>query len=135
MTWLVAISFLFYSLNVTGFRVGNFILVTSCLKDEPVDLVFWVPYAAAVVTFVFVPHIGQWILLGIFLFFHIICFSSTYRYWLWPNEKKIASYNHYFSHTHHIIKPRNDVLIPDTFHITIFSMFLVNLIAILIYII
>jgi len=135
MNWLIVISFLFYSLNVTGFRIKKFVFVTSCLKDEPVDLVFWVPYCAFVITFIFAPHIGQWLLLGAFLFFHLVCFFSTYRYWVKPDEKKIASYNQYFSHTHHIVKPRSNVLIPDTFHICIFSMFFVNLVAIVIYII
>ena len=134
MNWLVIISFLFYSLNITGFKVKNFVLATSCLKDEPIDIVFWVPYGASVVTFIFAPHIGQWLLLGIFLFFHIVCFFSTYKYWIWPREKKTASYNRYFSHTHHIIKPRENILVPDTFHIAIFSMFFVNLIAMTIYI-
>ena len=134
MTWLIVISFLFYSLIVTGFKIKNFTLVTSCIKDEPIDLVFWVPYAASVVTFVFAPQVGQWLLLGLFIFVHVIFSFSTYRYWFKPNEKKIASYNDFFSDTHHIIKPREDVLVPDTFHIAVFLMFAVNLIAMIIYI-
>ena len=113
--------------------MGKFILVHSCLKDEPIDLVFWVPYTVFVITFIFAPHIGQWLLLAAFLFIHAICFSSTYKYWIWPNQKKIQSYNRHFADTHHIIKPSDTVLIPDTFHIMIFSMFFINLIAIVIY--
>lgn len=90
MTWLIVISFLFYSLNVTGFRIKRFVLTTSCLKDEPIDLVFWVPYAAAVVTFIFAPNVGQWMLLGLLLFIQVVFSYSTYRYWLKPNRKKIA---------------------------------------------
>ena len=134
MNLFVVLSFLFYSLNITGFRIRNFTLTTSCLKDEPIDLVFWVPYGASVVTFIFAPHIGQWLLFGMFLFFHIICFSSTYKYWIWPSKKKIEGYNRYFSHTHHIIQSRDNVLVPDTFHISIFLVFLVNLLAMVVYI-
>ena len=134
INWLIILSFLFYSLNVTGFRVKNFVLVTSCLKDELIDMMFWVPYCAAVVTFSFAPNIGQWILLSILVFFQVVCFFSTYKYWIWPNEKKITNYHQHFSHTHHIIKPREEILTPDTFHIIIFSLLFVNLVAIILYI-
>jgi hypothetical protein len=74
MIWFVIFCFLFYSLNITGFKIKNFVLAKSCLIDEPIDLVFWVPYAASVVTFIFAPSVGQWMLLGVFIFFHIVCF-------------------------------------------------------------
>jgi len=136
MVWLIVVTFLFYSLNVTGFNVRGFVLVgNSCIKDEPIDLVFWVPYLGAVVTFIFAPHIGQWILLGLFIFISVVFFFSTYRYWIWPNKDKIARYNKHFSHTHRIIKPKENVLVPDTFHIAIFSLFFINLIAMIVYII
>lgn len=134
MQWFVVISFLVYSLNITGLKVKNVVFATSCLKDEPIDLVFWVPYGASVVTFIFAPHIGQWLLLGLLLFFQIVCFFSTYKFWIWPSEKKNARYNRYFAHTHHIIKPREDILVPDTFHITIFLLLFVNLVGMGIYI-
>lgn len=134
MIWLMVGSFLFYTLNVTGFRVGRFVLCGSCLKDEPIDLVFWVMYGAAVGTFIFVPQVGQWILLGIFVLFHIVQIVFTYRYWFFPNQKKIASYNKFFAATHHIIKPSDTVLVPDTFHLLLFIMFFINLIAICVYI-
>ena len=59
MIWLVVGTFLFYSLNVTGFRVRGFVLVESCIKTEPVDMVFWVPYCASVIVFYFRPNVGQ----------------------------------------------------------------------------
>jgi len=135
MIYLLVFSYIFYSLNITGFKIKNFVLATSCLKDEPIDLAFWVPYTAAVVTFIFAPNVGRWLLFGIFTFFHVVCFYSTYKYWIWKNNKKANDYNRHFSHTHHIIKPRENVLTPDTFHLIIFSLMLINLIAIIIYLI
>jgi len=134
MNYFIVISFLFYSLNITGFKIKRFVLVTSCIKDEPIDFVFWIPYVASVITFLLIPGIGQWLLLGLFVFFHLICFLSTYKYWIWPSEKKISEYNKHFSHTHHIIKPRDKVLIPDTFHISVFLLMFVNLVVMIIYI-
>jgi len=134
MIWLIVISFLFYSLNVTGFRIGRFVLCTSCIKDEPIDLVFWVLYGASVVAFIFAPNVGQWMLLGVFILFHAVQVIFTYRFWVFPKQAKIDSYNKYFAHTHHIIKPSDKALIPDTFHIMLFVMFFVNLVAIIIHI-
>jgi len=133
MKWFFVATFLIYSLNVTGFRLGKFVLCGSCVKDEPIDLVFYFPYAAAVVTFWFASHIGQWLLLGLFALFHVVCFFSTYKYCLWPDEDKIKRYNLHFAHTHHIIKPSQRVLVPDTFHMMLFVKFFVNLITIVIY--
>jgi len=104
------------------------------MKDEPVDLVFWIPYAASVITFIIIPHVGQWFLLGVFLLFHVVCFFSTYKYWIWSNEEKTVSYHRHFSHTHHIIKVREKILVPDTFHIIVFSLLFINLIATILFI-
>ena len=134
MIWFVIFCFLFYSLNITGFKIKNFVLAKSCLTDEPIDLVFWVPYAASVVTFIFAPSVGQWMLLGIFIFFHIACFFTTYKYWIWPSDEKTSSYHSHFSETHHIFKVKEKILTPDTFHIGIFTLLGVNLIAIIVYI-
>ena len=138
MNWLIVISFLFYTLNITGFRVGRFLLCTSCLKDEPIDLIFWVMYGASAVTFLFAPNVGQWLLLGVFFLFHVIQIVFTYKFWFVRDKdrirSKVAGYNRFFSHTHHIIKPQENILIPDTFHILLFVMFFVNLTAVVIYI-
>jgi len=133
MAWLFVFSFLFYSLNITGFRIKGFVLCTSCLKGEPIDLIYWVIYGASVATFLFAPQIGQWMLLLIFVLFHVVQAIFTYRFWIWPNQKKIDGYNRFFANTHHIIKASNTALVPDTFHIILFLMFFVNLIAIIVY--
>jgi len=135
MRWYLLITFLIHFINVTGFRIGNFKFAGSCIKDEPVDLFFHALYAGGVTAFWLWPNIGQWIMLGLFILANVIFFIFNYRYWIWPNEKKIAGYNRNFSDTHHIIKPRADVLVPDTFHILLFIKFFVDLIAITLYII
>jgi len=135
LTIFIIASFLFYSLNITGFKIGKFHLATSCLKDEPIDLVFYIPYAIGVVLFLIKPDIAAWILLFLFVFIQIIFYTSTYKYWLKPNLDKIRSYNAYFAETHHIIKAQENRLVPDTFHLSIFLMFWVNLFLIIFYLI
>ena len=129
--WFIILFFVFYSLNVTGFKIGNFWLCDSCVKDEPIDIAFWIIYLTGVIAFVIAPAVGQWILLGTFVLFHLVQFIFTYRFWLKKDLRKIASYNHYFSKYHRVIKDREDVLVPDTFHICLFIGFLISLIHII----
>ena len=133
--WFIILFFVFYSLNLTGFKIGNFWLCDSCLKDEPIDVVFWIIYLIGVITFIALPSVGQWILLGIFVLFHAVQWIFTYRFWVKTDQPKITSYNNYFAKYHHIIKIRPDVLVPDTFHICLFLGFLANLIYIVLVII
>jgi hypothetical protein len=135
LRWLILISFIFYSLNVTGFRIKNFVLVESCLKTEPIDMVYWVPYLACVITFWIWPDTAQWIVLGFFLLSALTFSLTTVKFMIWPNERKIRAYNQYFKDTHHIIKPSDTKLIPDTFHFILLVLVPVNLIGIIIYII
>jgi len=135
MRWLILGTFLFYSLNVTGFRVKSFVLVDgSCLKDEPIDMVFWVPYLGSVIVFWIWPSIGQWVMLGFISLATITLFLTTVRFMIWPNEKKIRGYNKFFEKTHHIIAPSETKLIPDTFHLTLLVLVPINLLGLLFYI-
>ena len=62
MQWFALVLFVFYSLNITGFKIGKFVLAESCIRDEPQDIPFWVVYAASVIIFFVVPDIGKWML-------------------------------------------------------------------------
>lgn len=135
MRWLISITFLFYSLNVTGFKIKDFVLVDgSCLKNEPIDMVFWIPYLGGVITFWIRPDIAQWVLLGFFILVALTLFFTTVKFMIWQNENKIRSYNKFFERTHHIIKPSDTRLIPDTFHLALLVLIPVNLVGILLYI-
>ena len=136
LIWLVIGTFMFYSLNVTGFRIKSFVLVDgSCIKSEPIDLVFWIPYCVSVIVFYFRPDIGQWLLLSLYSFLFLLLTFNTYKYTMWPNEKKIKGYNKYFEKSHHIIKPSERRLIPDTFHIALYLLMFINIITMILYIV
>ena len=126
----ILLFFCFYTLNITGFKMGNFNLCCSCFKDEPIDFVFWLMYLVAVIATLFSPQIGRWALFGIFVLFHVVQVIFTYRFWIFKDEDKIASYNEYFSSYHHIFKEKDDVLVPDTFHLILFIGFFISLIHI-----
>ena len=131
MLWLTIFTFLFYSLIVTGFKVKNFVLVDgSCIKTEPIDLAFWIPYSIAVLIFYFKPDIGQWILLCLYVLGIVVLSFNTFKYTIFPDERKIKGYNKCFEKTHHIIKPTDKRLIPDTFHITLYVLLYISLVRI-----
>jgi hypothetical protein len=135
MRWLILGTFLFYSLNVTGFRIKNFVLVDgSCLINEPIDMVFWIPYLGSVIAFWIWESIGQWVMLGFISLATITFFLTTVRFMIWPNEKKIRGYNKFFEKTHHIIAPSETKLIPDTFHLTLLVLVPINLVGLLFHI-
>ena len=135
LRWLILATFLFYSLNVTGFRIKKFVLVDgSCLKTEPIDMVYWVPYLVCVIAFWVWPDTAQWMMLGFLFLSALTLFFTTVRFMIWPNGQKIKSYNKYFEKTHHIVKPSETRLIPDTYHLTLLVLVPVNLIGILLYI-
>ena len=135
MLCLTIITFLFYSLNVTGFKVKNFVLVDgSCIKTEPIDLAFWIPYCVAVIIFYFKPDMGQWILLCLYFLGIVVLSLNSFKYTIFPNKRKIKGYNKCFEKTHHIIKPSDKRLIPDTFHITLYILLYINLVSIILFI-
>ena len=123
---MLIITFVVYSLNITGFSYKKFVLVESCLKDEPIDIVFWVAYGISLFLFIIAPDIGKY---AIFMFMLLgMCVQSyfTFRYFFHPDLKKIKGYNKCFERTHHIIPPSEKRLIPDTYHIVIFILLMVN---------
>ncbi|MCL2065530.1 MAG: hypothetical protein FWG98_14315 [Candidatus Cloacimonetes bacterium] len=135
MLCLTIITFLFYSLNVTGVKIKNFVLVDgSCIQTEPIDLAFWFPYCIAVIIFYSKPDIGQWILLSLYLLGIVVLSVNTFKYTLFPNERKIKGYNKCFEKTHHIFKPSDKRLIPDTFHLTLYILLYINLVSMILFI-
>ncbi len=134
MLWLIIPSFLFYSLNMTGFKIKDFILVDgSCIKGEPQDIPFWIVYAVSVCLFIFAQDIGRWVLLGFFILGAFTMTMTTIRFIIFPNDKKTKAYNEYFKTSHHIIKPSTKRLIPDTWHLGLLFLVFLNLISLLVY--
>ena len=138
MNWLFITSFGIYTLVLTGFRIGSFVLASRWVKGEWAELIFWSLFGTSTVVFVFVPAVGQWMLLTLFALFKFGQFFMTYKYWFIRDKEKVCrkvkGYNNHFAHTHHIIKPRDDMLIPDTFHIMLFLLFFINLVAVVVHI-
>ena len=134
MIWLAIGTFLFHFLNITGFKVKSFVLVESCIKNEPQDIPFHIFFGTSIIIFFIYPHVGKWMLFGFFTLVTIGMIFTTIRFIIFPNEKKTKSYNIFFANTHHIIKPQEKRLIPDTYHIALLLMFPINLMMVIIYI-
>ena len=130
---ILIITFMVYTLNITGFSVKNFVLVESCIKDEPIDLLFWVVYGISLLLFILSPNIGQYTTFAFILLCLGVQYHFTFRFFFRPDLKKIKGYNQFFERTHHIIRPSEQRLIPDTYHIILFLLLMINFVNMSIY--
>ena len=124
---LVSVLFFWFTLDISGVKIGNFYLVESAIKDEPIDIIWWVIFIICFIIFIAKDNIGKYILLS---FVSIWCFIQYSMYF--TSAKKIESYNSFFKETHHVISSSNKFLIKDTYHIFLdlfLFVVLINLIA------
>ena len=123
----VSVLFFWFTLDISGVKIGNFYLVESAIKDEPIDIIWWVIFIICFIIFIAKDNIGKYILLS---FVSIWCFIQYSMYF--TSEKRIDRYNSFFKETHHIISSSNKFLIKDTYHIFLdlfLFVVLINLIA------
>jgi hypothetical protein len=120
---LIALA-LWFLLDMTGFAIGDSILVISCFVDEPIDAVFFIIFIIAISLYAFKENVGKW-LLGTVLALWIFIQGQMY----FMSAERLANYNNYFSNTHHIIEPSSDFLIKDTYHIVLDILIMLSIIA------
>ena len=122
-TVLLILLFLWFTLIMTGFKVGSTIICTSAVRDKSIpEIIMWTVLLALIPIYTFTSIIGN-IAVVLFLLLWIIAqYFFTLRFVIFPNTKKIQVYNRHFADTHHIIKPSNKRLVPDTYHIVLFIM-------------
>lgn len=109
---LIFILFFWFTLDIVGMKIGHFYLVESAIKDEPIDIVWWVIFILCFILFIIKDKIGKYILLSFISIWCVIQYSMYLK-----SPKRIESYNSFFKETHHIISPSSNFLIKDTYHI------------------
>lgn len=113
---------IWFFLSMTGFTLGNHILVTQAWQD---DSIFFIIYILAFLSFVFIKGIGKYILISWMVLWFL---TQFYFHWwftlLGPWEEKL----NYFSNTVKLI-PSTTVYIPDLYHIILHVLILVTLIC------
>ncbi|OPJ61143.1 hypothetical protein [Clostridium chromiireducens] len=109
---LVSVLFFWFTLDILGMKIGNFYLVESAIRDEPIDIIWWVIFVICFIIFIVKDKIGKYILLSFVSFWCLIQYSMYFK-----SQKRIESYNSFFKETHHIISPSSQFLIKDTYHI------------------
>ena len=95
-TILISILLFWFTLDIIGVKIGNFYLVESAIKDEPIDIIWWGIFIICFIIFIVKDKIGKYILLA---FVSIWCFIQYSMYFASP--KRIESYNGFFKETHH----------------------------------
>ncbi|OOM15899.1 hypothetical protein [Clostridium saccharobutylicum] len=127
---LVSVLFFWFTLDVLGMKIGKFYLVESAIKDEPIDIIWWVIFIICFIIFIVKDKVGKYVLLSFVSFWCVIQYSMYFK-----SPKKIESYNTFFKETHHIISPSNNFLIKDTYHIFLDLFLFLVLINLIIFII
>jgi len=128
---LIGLLLLWFSLDITGFSAGKNIFVVSAIIDEPIDILWWFIFIICFISFIAKERIGKYAMFAFLLCWGFIQFPI----WFNQNSENILSYNNFFASTHHIIKPSNEQLIKDTYHIILDILILTGLINIIVYIV
>jgi hypothetical protein len=130
MNILISVLLFWFTLDILGMKIGNFYLVESAIKDEPIDIIWWVIFVICFIIFIMKDKAGKYILLS---FVSIWCFIQYSMYFKSP--KQIENYNRFFKETHHIISTSDKFLVKDTYHIFLDLLLFVVLINLIIFIV
>lgn len=128
----VGILFCWFTLDITGFKIRDFNLVVSAIKDEPIDILWLLIFAVVFLLFIFKEKIGKYALSIFMSIWSFIQFSMYFK-----TQQQIESYNIFFAkeNTNYIIKPLNTFLIKDTYHMILDLLIAISLSLLVVFII
>ena len=127
---LLVILFVWFTLILTGIKIGKYTLCWSSIKErEKPEIIMWLVFLVLIFLYVIFPIAGNIAMILFLLMWIIAQWFMTLQYIFFPNEKKIKGYNKYFEDMHHIIKPSEKRLVPDTYHIVLFALIIICIIA------
>jgi len=126
---VIGILFVWFTLNMTGFAIGKFILVVSAFKGEYIDILWWFIFIIVFIIFVFKDKIGKYIM-SLFLIIWAFIQGAIY----FRDQDGIQSYYNYFNEegTHRLILVNSSFLIKDTYHIFLDIFILFSLVCVII---
>lgn len=114
--YIISLLFIWFSLDMTGFSIGDFTLVESAWNS--IDGIWWLLFLTFSILFIIKEKIGKYLLLIFVSLWALIQFYSHWYYTIFgASKEKIISYNQYFKETYHITPSSNTILIPDFYHI------------------
>jgi hypothetical protein len=128
----IGILLFWFTLDITGFVIGEFTLIVSAFKDEPIDILWWIIFIVTFVVFILKDKIGKYVMLVFLIIWTFIQGAIYFR-----DKEGIQSYYNYFykEGTHRLIPASDLFLIKDTYHIFLDLFIAVSLVFVIIYII
>ncbi len=128
---LLGVLLFWFTLDITGFSLGNF-----CLVESPgilsVDTAWWTIFVVSSILFFLKEKQGKYILSVFLTAWAIIQYFSHWNYTIFgATERKLRGYNNFFANTYHIIPSSDSILIPDLYHI-ILHILIISLLALII---
>ena len=132
-TIIIGILFFWFTLDITGFSIGNFTLVVSCFVDNNfMDFIWWCVFIVGISLYIFKDKIGRYFMLVFLVIWAFIQGSIYFR-----TIERIESYNNYFDSwgTHRLFPTSDTFIIKDTYHIFIDVLILASLVSLIVFII
>ena len=117
--------------DMIGLKIGNIVLVEQAWKE---DFIFFFIYILAFTLFLVKDKYGKYFLTIWLSLWLIVQFSSHWYYTIFGvTERKLTSYNQFYSNTYHIVPTSNSMLVPDLYHILLHIFILFALFSMIIY--
>lgn len=112
---------------ICTYRFGKYVLVDG-MGIKSAEFVMLCLFSVGCITFWVVPLLGEWLLLGVLLFWFIVQFFCHWYYTIFgASEKKLKGYNDCFRNTVRIIPASETRLIPDLYHMILHLLILLNI--------
>ena len=132
---IVALAFLsllliWFTFDITGLKLGQTKLVTSAFIDEPIDFVFWLIFVGSFILFILKDNVEKYVITAFIFIWGAVQFSNYFK-----SKSGIASYNQFFSDTHHVIAASENFVVKDTYHLILDILILSALISLILFII
>ncbi len=123
--------FMWFTLDMTGIKIKNCILVESALLSG--DGIWWLIFLTGLILLFYKRKVGVIYLLIYYFLWIVLQYFMTFQFIIFPDKSKIENYNHYFEKTHHFIKPSNEILVLDTYHTILFCLLFLAFVTMLLY--
>lgn len=115
----------YFFLNLTGFKIGNFILTEVAWRE---DQIFFFIYLMLLVIFLWKERVGGYLLSGWLTMWFMSQFMSHWYYTIFgADEKKLAVYHGLYDRMYHLIPSSPTRIIPDFYHIVLHLLILMAL--------
>ena len=118
---------------IITYKFGKYVLVEGMGAKSPEFLMLLLLFSISFAAYLIDQRVGQWILIGILLFWLVIQFFCHWYFTLFgASEKKLNGYNECFHNTVRLFRQSDSRIVPDFYHIVLHLLILCDLVLVII---